>query len=583
MAHLGKKNRRRASVWAMLLVLLVAGGCTPLGQYVGNRLKVGPDYRPVAARVATHWIDADDAGVSSQPAELAAWWGVFRDPMLNALVQTAVRQNLTLREAGCRVLAARAARAVAAGNLFPQQQEAAGSFGRHAASTAAANTQLLSQRFYDQWDAGFNLAWELDFWGRLRRAIEAADAELDVSVADYDQVMVTLLGDIAGAYVEIRTLQERIALAQANVKLQRETYTIADARFRGGQVSELDVDQATSTLAQTEALIPHLEAQLRAASNRMCVLLGVPPTDLSAVLGTGKIPTTPTEVIVGIPADLLRRRPDLRRAERQVAAESARVGIATAELYPHIGITGTLDYSAQQFSDLFDYPALQGTVGPSFRWNILNYGRLLNRIRQQDARLAERIVAYQNAVFQANAEAENGIARFLRGRQRTAWLATSVEASQRAVRVALAQYRGGIIDFNWVAIVEKNLVDQQELLAQSQGDTTLGLVETYRALGGGWQCGPRPPGEIARPCLPGPIPVVMPTWMPEIVPKADAGTESVPTPKGETSPMSPSPDLVPGGPVLPNQSSPSNEPVPPGEPVPALSQTIWNPPPSWRF
>ncbi len=477
---------RRAYAF-IFVVVIAAGGCVSPGEYFRNGLKVGPNYCPPPAATEKDWIDADDHQVSTAPADLARWWTVFHDPKLDMLVETAVRQNLTLREAGYRVLQARAARAIAAGNLFPQQQNAFGAEARAAASVATANTQFLTQRFYDQWDAGFNLAWELDFWGRFRRAVEAADADLDASVANYDQALVTLLGDIASTYVEIRTLQQRIELLRANVKLQRETYTIADARFRGGQVSELDVDQAASTLAQTEAAVPQLEFQLRDASNRLCVLLGVPPADLRATLAEGPIPAAPAELVVGIPADLLRQRPDVRRAEREIQAQSARVGIATAELYPHIGITGTLDYSAQNFDNLFGNNAFQGNIGPSFQWNILNYGRLLNNIRLHDARLAQQIVIYQNLVLQANAEAETGISRFLRGRERTQFLQTSVVASQKATTVAIAQYKGGLIDFNWVAIVEQNLVQQQELLAQTQGDTTQGLVQTYRALGGGWQ------------------------------------------------------------------------------------------------
>ena len=191
-------------------------------------------------------------------------------------------------------------------------------------------------------------------------------------------------------------------------------------------------NQATSTLAQTEALIPQLELNLRQAQNQLCTLLGVPPADLiPVVLGGGPIPTVPEELVVGIPADLLRRRPDVRRAEREVAAQSAQVGVATAELYPHVGITGTIGYSAEQFADLLNSRSLQGGIGPSFQWNVLNYGRLLNNIRLQDARLAELIVAYQNTVLTANAEAENGIARFLRGGQRSQSLARSVAASQR--------------------------------------------------------------------------------------------------------------------------------------------------------
>jgi len=467
-------------------MFIVAVGCVSPGEYVRNGFKVGPNYCPPRAAAAKDWIDAGDSHLNTAEDDLTEWWSVFHDPMLDRLVQTAMGQNLTLREAGYRVLQARAARAIAAGNLFPQQQDAFGGEARAAASAATANTQLLADRFFDQWDAGFNLSWELDFWGRFRRAIEAADADLDASIANYDQAVVALLGDIASTYVEIRTLQTRIELIRENAQLQRETYVIADARFRGGQVSELDVDQADSALSQTEAAVPQLELQLRQATNRLCVLLGVPPADMAPLLGDGAIPAAPAEVVVGIPADLLRRRPDLRRAEREIQAQSARVGIAEAELYPHIGIGGTLSYSAEHFDELFTPRAFQGGVGPSFRWNILNYGRLLNNIRLHDAKLAERIVSYQNQVLRANAEAENGIARFLRGRQRVEWLRRSVAASQKATTIAVSQYKSGAIDFNWVAIVQQNLVNQQELLAQAEGDTMLGLVETYRALGGGW-------------------------------------------------------------------------------------------------
>jgi len=544
----------------VLLTLLFATGCTPLGEYLNNGMKVGPNYCPPDAMVAPDWIDAGDKRVDDSQIDMAQWWTVFGDPSLDALIRTATRQNLTLREAGFRVLQARAARAIAAGNLFPQQQAAVGGFARNAASTAVANRDFLLEPYFDQWDAGFNLAWELDFWGRFRRAVEAADADLDAQVAEYDHVMVTLFSDVAAAYVEIRTLQQRIALARENVRLQRETNTIADARYRGGQVSELDVDQAAATLAQTEALIPQLELRLRETSNLLCILMGIPPTDLQRVLGTGPIPSAPGEVVVGVPADLLRRRPDVRRAEREVAAQSARVGVATAELYPHIGIGGALAFSSEDFSDLLSSAAFQGNVGPTFRWNILNYGRLINSIRLQDVRLAERMVRYQNQVLRANAEVENGIAQFLHGIERARWLDTSVAASEKAARIALAQYKGGIISFNWLAMIQQDLVQRQELLAQAQGETVLGLVETYRALGGGW--------EPTRPMLPmdesrvGPLFVVPSLVHPSPEPEAE---------------ILPTPDAEPGSGLLHEA-----EPISQGNPVTTSSRTTWTPPLDWR-
>jgi NodT family efflux transporter outer membrane factor (OMF) lipoprotein len=540
--------------WEFLLlagVLSFNVGCTSFKEYVGQGFKVGHDYLRPAAPVAEDWIDKDDRRIDRSETDLNAWWKVLNDPTLDALVINATQQNLTLREAGFRVMQARAARAIAGGNLFPQQQSAFGDYTRRGVSKANANTSFLPKRFYDQFDVGLNLAWEIDFWGRFRRAIEAADADLDASVEGYDQVLVTLLSDIASTYTEIRTLQRRIALAQQNVVIQRETFNIADARFRGGLVGELDVDQAASTLAQTQALIPQLELQLRQSTNRLCVLLGEPPSNIIAILAQGKIPTAPTSVAVGIPADLLRRRPDVRRAERAVAAQSARVGVATTELYPHISVTGTIAYSAEKAGDLFTPRALNGSVGPSFQWNILNYGRLLNNIRLQDARLAELIVTYQNQVLVANAEVENGMAEFIRSRERADLLAQSVHAAEKAVRVALAEYRGGSIDFNRVALVEQNLVQQQDLLSSAQGDIVLGLIEVYRALGGGWEIRlEQLPGTITIP--PGtPAPALkLPIEMQPLPPIDDAAPAAVPNREGlDPAPLQPAPpaEEIPAG------------------------------------
>ncbi len=495
------------------IVLLSLSGCTPFGEYVRNGLKVGPNYLRPAAPVEKDWIDAADVRVRSDSADMSNWWRVFNDPVLDGLITKAYEQNLTLREAGFRVLEARAQLGIAVGQFFPQTQDAFGSYSRNATSLANANTGFLPNQFYDQWNIGFNLAWELDFWGRFRRAIEAADADLDASVESYDDVLVTLLGDVAATYVRMRVLEAELQLVRGNVALQQQTLSFASARFRGGNASELDVDQAKSNLAQTEALVPQFEIQLRQANNGLCILLGIPPDDLRVMLGAKDIPTAPVDVTTGVPAELLARRPDVRRAERVVAGQSARVGVATSELYPHISINGNIGSSAQSVSDLFTSPALNGFASPAFQWNVLNYGRLLNNIRLQDARLQELIVTYQNTVLNASREVENGLVTFLRSQQRADSLAASVTAAQRAVDISLAQYRGGIVDFNRVALLEQNLVQQQDLQAQAQGAIALGLIDVYRALGGGWQIRlaelstlpqmPQvPPGPDVKPAVP---------------------------------------------------------------------------------
>jgi len=234
-------------------------------------------------------------------------------------------------------------------------------------------------------------------------------------------------------------------------------------------------------------LIPALEIMRRQTNNELCILLGIPPEELRAKLGAAPIPTAPPEVAVGIPADLLRRRPDVRRAERQLAAQSAQIGVAEADFYPHISITGTIGYSAEFFKDLFKSSALTGAAGPTFTWNILNYGRILNNVRLQDATFQELAATYQNAVLTANQDVENGLVTFLQSQEQTKFQAESVDYAEKAVKTALAQYEAGIIDFTRITQLETTLVQQQDTLAQAQGEIATGLIQVYRALGGGWQ------------------------------------------------------------------------------------------------
>jgi NodT family efflux transporter outer membrane factor (OMF) lipoprotein len=467
---------------------LCLAGCTSLSEYVHNGFKVGPNYRTPPAPVAQNWIDADDKRLRNDSDDLSKWWGVFKDPVLDSLIGCAYRQNLSLRVAAFRVLEARAQMLIDVGNLFPQTQTITGDYTRNVISKKIANVPgTLSKRFFDQWNYGFNLSWEIDFWGRLRRAVESDAASLDASVFNYDDVLVTLLGDVATNYVTYRTTEQRIKYAKENVVLQRKTLEIVEGQLKVGIVGELDVAQARSTLEQTEATIPEFEITLRLAANQLCILLGIPPQDLQARLGPGSIPTAPAEVAVGIPADLLRRRPDVRRAERQAAAQSAQIGIAEAEFYPHISVNGTIGYAAQYFKDLFTPQALTGSVGPSFTWNVLNYGRIYNNVRLQDARFQELVATYQNTVLSAARDVENGLVTFLRAQQRAKFQGASAADSKRAVTIALAQYESGVIDLTRVTLLQQNLVGLEDTLAQAQGEIATGLIQAYRGLGGGWE------------------------------------------------------------------------------------------------
>jgi NodT family efflux transporter outer membrane factor (OMF) lipoprotein len=527
--------RRGAGRLAALGTLTLSlTGCTTLEEYVHNCFKVGPNYRRPPAPVAQDWIDAADVRLRKESDDLSQWWTVFNDPALDTLVCYAYRQNLTLREAGFRVLEARAQLGIAIGEIFPQQQTANGSFTQRTVSEEVANRQATPQRYFSNWQYGFSLSWELDFWGRFRRAIEAADNRLNASVEDYDDVLVTLLGDVASNYVQLRTFEQQLVYLRTNVELQRVVLTISQAQFKGGQVSELDVDQAQSILAQTESQIPQLEISIRQTTNRLCVLLGVPPEELRARLGPGAIPTAPPEVGVGMPADLLRRRPDVRRQERLAAAQCAEIGVADADFYPAISILGQLGYAAQNFPDLFNTKAFYGSVGPAFQWNILNYGRLLNNVRLQQARFQELIASYQNTVLRANAEVEDGIVTYLKAHQRVRSLVESVKAAEKAVKVGIAQYKAGTVDFNRVALLEQNLVTYQNQLAEARGQIAQGLVLIYRALGGGWQI-------RCNGCEPGPLPPEGPTPGPDMPPIPTATPVSAPSPQVQGPKLGPTP------------------------------------------
>lgn len=523
--HRAPSARRRAApslvMAAAAMYLTTLGGCAYMGNWLHNGFKVGPDYAKPVAPVADQWIDFNDPRVLSHEhgVDDSAWWTVFGDPQLDQLVESAYQQNLPLRVAALRVLEAQAQRAVAAGNLFPQSQQANLQFQQIQISRAgnAFGVPNLPVRSFPLWQTGFNASWELDLWGRLRRAIESADANLDASVEAYDDTLVALISDTAAAYVELRGFQERLRYAKANVASQEVSLKLAQARFDAGAVSKLDVTQAQANLEQTRTLIPILEQGARQANNRLCLLLGIPPRDLTGELGEAPIPEAPAEVVIGIPADLLRRRPDVREAERKVAAQSARIGIAAAELFPTFSITGAINWQAGQFGDLFSPAANGGVISPSFNWNILNYGRIVNSISAEEAKFQQLAVLYQQTVLSANTEAENAIVTFLKSQRKAEYLTRVVKASEESVELARTQYREGAIDFDRVNNLERQLVLQQDSLATAETEVALGLISIYKALGGGWQIRygayavPEPetaePGEEVEEPLPEPAPM----------------------------------------------------------------------------
>ena len=463
-------------------ILFILIGCTTLG----------PDFKQPEAKVETQWLESNDPVIQSGDANYADWWTLFNDPVLNTLVQQAYQQNLPLQLAGLRIMQARAQLGIAIGSQYPQVQEAAGALTHVNLSENAPNFSPLTDDNYLTANVGFNASWEPDFWGQFRRGVESASANLGTQVAAYDNALVSLTGEVASVYVQIRTLEERLAIVQSNVKTQEHGYKIANVRFRSGATSELDPAQALTLLRNTQSQVPVLESQLRQAKHALSILLGMPPRDLGDLLGAGIIPTAPAEVAVGAPAELLRRRPDIRQAELQAAAQSARIGIAEASLYPSFSLLGSIgfttsDTNRSDMGDLVDSDSFGYSLGPSFSWPILNYGRLKNNVRIQDARFEELIVNYQNTVLEAAREVEDSLAGFLGARTAAGYLGDSVKSAQRSVELSMIQYREGAVDYQRVLDSQQSLLVQQDQHVSARGNIALNLVATYKALGGGWQ------------------------------------------------------------------------------------------------
>src|SRR6266567_2091002 len=466
-----------------LALLLPCGGCL-----------VGPDFSAPSAPAADKWLETNNPSVDTRKQEYRDWWTVFHDPVLNRLIETAYNQNLTLVSAGTRVLEARAQLGVAIGEFYPQLQHGTGSmiYDRPSHADPTAAPQSLIRNFWR--DAlGLTVNWEVDFWGKFRRGIESADAAYLASIASYDYVLASLLGDVATTYIGIRMLQTQIDVARENIVKQKKALAIARAKYQGGTATKLDVYQAENVLGQTESTIPQLTIQLNQGFDALAVLLGTPPQPMDNLLkGASGIPVPPKYVAVGIPADLVRRRPDILAAELAAAAQSAQIGIAAANLYPAFSLLGTFgtvaaNINGNKLKQVFEGKGITFGFGPSFQWNILNYGQITNTIRVQDAKLQGLLVDYQNAVLKAQKEVEDGLASFLEGREQVEFLRRSAADAEAALGLAILQWNLGTRDFTTVLTAEQNLYTAQNNLAMAEGGVSTGLASVYRALGGGWQ------------------------------------------------------------------------------------------------
>jgi len=470
-----KFNRQLLCCLALAWGLFSLSACTTLG----------PDYQEPDTGWLEDWaptVPGEESAQTTQgQVDLRFWWQQFNDPVLNQLIDLARRENYSLRIAGLRIFESRALLGIAGSSQYPQVQQATGAI-------SYVNTQNSGEegsQSFASYQAGFNMAWELDFWGRFKRGIESADAAFFASVANQQAMQVLISAQVTDLYFAYHTTEARIAIANKNAQIQKRSYEITEQVFKSGEDSELDLQQAKTQYLSTLSSIPQLEITLTTIRNALGALLGRAPGDMPELAATGyKLPETSSDTVRDIPARLLMRRPDVRAAAWQVAAQSAQIGIAEADYYPAISLLGSLGWSGDSLSSSPDMAGL--TLGPALRWNIFDYGRIENNVRLQDARLQQLIETYQESVLQAAREIDDDIFSVLKTTELQALIDESVKAAERALEIANTRYREGYADFQRVLDAQRSLFTQSERQLINRGNHISAVISLYKGLGGGW-------------------------------------------------------------------------------------------------
>lgn len=447
---------------------------------------VGPDYQKPTPEMAANYHAQLARNLKALPNEVSAWWEQLNDPVLSELINETAEANLDLRQAWSRINEARARRGIAATERWPTV-DIDGNYGRTQNSLEIPGGDFLP-RGVDNFSTGFSAGWELDLWGRIARNIEAADAESQVSLEDYRDVLTTMVAETAMNYVELRGFQERLRIARSNVEIQAQTVALSDTRFRSGLVSQLDVAQAKTLLESTRATIPPLASGVEAASNRLAVLTGKRPGSLGKRFENVRpIPVGDVELAVGVPADLLRRRADIRRAERQLAAQTARIGVAEAELYPKFSLFGTIGLSSEDFANFFKRSAANFSFGPQFSFNVFDRDRLRAAVQVENSRQEQSLLNYEKSILLALEEVENTMVSFVNEQLRRDSLQRAVVESRRSLDLSRDQYRQGLVDFQGVLESQRTLFSLEDQLTLNHAAITTAMIRLYKALGGGWE------------------------------------------------------------------------------------------------
>jgi NodT family efflux transporter outer membrane factor (OMF) lipoprotein len=451
------------------LLVAVLAGC----------VSVGPDYQAPASIAPSGWqaVPLDDS-ISGGPADLSRWWEQLSDPLLSSLIDEALLANPDLKSAAAALRGARASRDLASANRFPTV---------NASSGVTRSTSLGAARTLYQ--AGFDASWEPDVFGGTRRALEAATADLDASLADLRSTRVSLVAEVALNYVELRAFQLRLAIARDNLDSQSETLQITDWRAQAGLVSALDVEQARSNRDTTRSQVPALDTGRAEAEHRLAILLGKTPGSLHARLdtrGSGRMPALPASVALRIPAEALRQRPDVQAAERRLAAETARVGQAEAARYPSFSLSGSIGLEALGLSTLTGGGQIARSLAGAVSGPVFDAGRLRARVEAQDALREQTLAAYDKAVLTALEDVQNALVALANSRERQQALSSAAEAARNAALLARHRYRSGLIDFQTVLSTERSLLTIEDSLASAEAERVTALIQLYKALGGGW-------------------------------------------------------------------------------------------------
>ena len=463
------------------LGVLVLAGCT-----------VGPNYHQPAVSTPAQWGEPMAGGETNSAVPVAAWWTNFHDAELNSLIDRAVQSNLDLRVAQARVREARAQYGIAVGNLWPTV-DASGSFERQRQSQ---NQPLIGSLplpagipfANNVYQAGFDASWEIDVFGGQRRATQAARAQVAAAQFGERDVLISLLGDVALNYVDVRGYQRQLAITDENIRAQEQSLALTQKRFAHGLVSNLDVQQASTLLSTTRATVPTLETSIQSSIHRLGVLLGQPPEVLQTELATAApIPPAPPEVPVGLPSDLLLRRPDVAQAERQLAAATANIGVAKADLFPKFSLTSTAGFESVSASDWFEAGSRFWQAGPTVQWNIFDAGRIRSNIRVQNARQEEALGTYEETALSAFEDVENALTAYAKEQVRRRSLEDAVKSSQESMRLSNRLYANGLTDFINVLNAEQSLYEAQNAMVQSDTTVSTDVIALYKSLGGGWE------------------------------------------------------------------------------------------------